>query len=54
MHLLCLLTPAFVSLSLTLLNRNAGSLKYFSSAVVASFAVALSAVYTCNFFGVYI
>lgn len=49
-----LLTSAFVSLAVTLLNRKAGFVAYLAGAGVASIAVALSAVYVCNFFGVYI
>lgn len=49
-----ILTAAFASLSLTFLNRKTSAVKYFVSAAVASISVALSAVYVCNFFGVYI
>lgn len=49
-----LLTTAFVSLSVSFLNRNVSAIKYFLSAAVASISVGLGAIYACNFFGVYI
>ncbi|KAF7583307.1 hypothetical protein FOB63_001525 [Clavispora lusitaniae] len=44
----------FISLSAALVNRKSGAISYFSSAVVASGAIALGSIYACNFFGVYI
>ncbi|OVF10604.1 hypothetical protein EJF18_20656 [Clavispora lusitaniae] len=49
-----LLLVSFISLSAALVNRKSGAISYFSSAVVASGAIALGSIYACNFFGVYI
>lgn len=45
---------SFVSVSLTLLNRKGSFLTYLVSAIVASISIALTSIYACNFFGVYI
>ncbi|KAF7998925.1 hypothetical protein HF325_006457 [Metschnikowia pulcherrima] len=45
---------SFVSLALTLLNRKGNFLTYLAGSIIASISIALTSIYACNFFGVYI
>ncbi|OBA19295.1 hypothetical protein METBIDRAFT_33484 [Metschnikowia bicuspidata var. bicuspidata NRRL YB-4993] len=45
---------SFASVALTLINRKANFATYLTSASVASVSIALTSIYACNFFGVYI
>ncbi|KAJ8144710.1 hypothetical protein OXX80_003461 [Metschnikowia pulcherrima] len=45
---------SFVSLASTLLNRKGNFSTYLAGSIIASISIALTSIYACNFFGVYI